>query len=54
MTREEKLEELYKAALALEDAFLKHVNYSKSSLSAEDFFTLNEFYCALNNLKETK
>lgn len=54
MTRDEKLEELYKAALVLQDTFLQDVNYAKSSFSGEDIMALNEFYLALNSLKETQ
>ena len=54
MTRDEKLEALYEAALALKNTFLKDVNYAKSTLSAEDIAALNEFYLSLKNLETTQ
>ncbi|MDG2961730.1 hypothetical protein [Exercitatus varius] len=52
MTRPEKLEELYQAALTLSHTFLEHVNYAKSALNSEDIAALNEFHMALNKLKK--
>ena len=54
MTRNEKLEALYEAALALKNTFLKDVNYAKSTLSTEDIAALNEFYLSLDNLETTQ
>lgn len=54
MTRTDKLEVLYEAALALSQTFLKDVNYAKSALSAKDITALNDFYIALKEVEKTK